>query len=437
MEKLIKVLDSVDEAKIKSEVEAQKIKNSQTLNKALRKEYTLFKDKSSKKLLSRIWSFTLASTAKPREGTISRIWIRLYKSLDRIIKALYENENTMESVCTEFRKVVRAKFGDNSEIYKQSIYNMGVTQQRSKERKEEYSAKVKVRNASRATLQPIYVEDVLTAIEKLKRSNDPYEQSLAVLLATGSRSIELFKVSKYYEVKDDESTITVKGIAKDKGKNDLKNVVLTRNLVGLTGEEVVDLVHEIRDELDLKGSNAKISNATNTALNKAFQKNIQPLAPDFQMTSHKCRYIAGNVSYLLYGKPKKIPYESYLQEQYGHLSGESTKSYLGINVQFRKKVIQKAPDDIKVLFEREIKEMKEQVANCCPDKAQSVDLTEFKNSNRRKMEVEEKVKAVVGALKLLKEKQIKMTQRELRAILGYSAGTMTEGYQAARAANVI
>lgn len=439
MERLIKTLDSVDAKVIKKEVEDKKVKNSQSLNKALKKEYG-FIFANSKQLLFRVWSFTLAQAGQPRDGAaISRIWLRLFKSLDRIIKALYENENTMESVCTEFRKVIRRRFGDNSEVYKQSIYNMGVSRERSKERREEYSAKVKVRNASRAGLQPIYVEDVLAVIQKLKKSTDPYEQSLAVLLATGSRSVELFKVSKYYEVKGDSNTITVKGLAKDKGKNDLGNVVLTRNLVGLTGEEVVELVHEIRDELNLKGSNSKISNATNTALNKAFQKNIQSLAPNFPMTSHKCRYIAGNVSFLLYGKPKKIPYESYLQEQYGHLSGESTKSYLGINVQFREKIIQKAPDDIKNLFEREIKEIKEQVSNCCPSESNEVvvDLTEFKNSNRRTMKEADKINAVIAALKLLKQKKMKMSQRELRGKLNYSASIMTAAYQDARFDGII
>jgi hypothetical protein len=387
--------------------------------------------------LLKIWSFTIAQAAKPREGTISRIWLRLYKSLDRIIKALYDNENTMEGVCTVFRKVVRAKYGDASEIYKQSIYNMGVSQDRSKERKQEYAAKVKVRNAARAELQPIYVEDILAVIQKLKNSNDPYEQSLAVLLATGSRSIELFKVSKYYEIKGDPQRITVKGLAKDKGKNDLGNVVLTRNLVGLTGPEVVELVHEIRDELNLKGSNEKISQITNTPLNKAFQKTIQPLAPDFPMTSHKCRYTSGNISYLLYGKPKKIPYESYLQEQYGHLDADSTKSYLGINVQFREKVIAKAPDDVKSLFENEIKEIKEKVDICCPDKNQVVDLSQFANSHRRKEEAQTKIDNVVKALKVLKQKNIKMTQRQLRERLHYSAGTMTAGYQLAREKGIL
>jgi hypothetical protein len=439
MERLIKVLNSVDENTIKTEVEGQKIKNSQTLNAALKKEYTNFpKTLNSKTLLLRIWNFTITGTGIPREGTISRIWLRLYKALDRIIKALYSNENTMEGTCTEFRKVVRTKFGDTSEIYKQSIYNLGVSQERSKERKQEYADKVKVRNASRGTLQPIYVEDVRKVIQKLKQSPDPYEKSIAVLLATGSRSIELFKVSKYYEVKDDPTKITVKGIAKDKGNNNLDNVVLTRNLVGLNGREVVEIVHDIRDELNLKGTNSKISSLTNTALNKAFKANIQPLAPEYPMSSHKSRYIAGNISYLIYGKPAKIPYESYLQEQYGHLSGESTKSYLGINIQFRSKLIAKAPDDLKILFEREIKELKEQINTNCPDRSQSVvDLDKFKNSHRRTLQNADKIQAVVEALKVLKEKKIKMTQKDLRAQLGYSGGIMSAAYKQARDDGII
>src|SRR5690242_18653584 len=64
MERLIKVLDSVDTETIKSEVEGKKIKNSPTLNKALKKEYTNFKDPNSKKLLFRIWSFTIAQASK-------------------------------------------------------------------------------------------------------------------------------------------------------------------------------------------------------------------------------------------------------------------------------------------------------------------------------------------------------------------------------------
>ncbi len=86
-------------------------------------------------------------------------------------------------------------------------------------------------------------------------------------------------------------------------KNDLGIGVLTRNLDGLTGQEVVELVHEIQDGLNLKRNNAKISNATNTALN--FQENIQPSAPNSPTANHKCRYIT----------PKRIPYTPYHQEQ--------------------------------------------------------------------------------------------------------------------------
>lgn len=436
MEKFMRVINGLDLQAIKQEVSNTRTKNSATLNQALKIAYPAIKKGGSKTILLKIWNNLIKTAAKPREGTISRIWLKLYEALDKVIQTLYDNENTSESVITEFRKILRNKYGDNSEIYKQSIYKTGITQQRSKERKEEYSNKVNVRNTERGGKQPIYIEDILSAIQKLKRSNDPYEQSLAVLLATGSRSIELFKVSKYYEVKDDPTVIDIKGISKDKGNRGYANITIQRPLVGLTSAEVVDLVNEIRDELNVKGSNMKIANATNTALNKAFQENIQPLAPDFKMTSHKCRYIYGNVSYLLFGKPKKIPYESWVQQVLAHSSAESTKSYLGINIQFREKIVRQAPDDIKSLFESEIRQIKQQVDRNCPNKIE-VDLTPFKNSFRRGVDEADKINNVVQALKLIKANKINITQAKLRAELGYSAAVMTKGYASARSAGVM
>ena len=436
MDKFIQLLNSADEDVIQQEIEGKKIKNSPTFNQAIKAAYPEVKNLSTKAMLLQIWKKVIAGAAMPREGTISRIFIKLYKALDRVIKILYENENTMESVCTEFRKPVRSKYGDKSEVYKQSVYNMGVSQERSQQRKEEYSAKVKARNASRAELQPIYVEDIINVIQKLKVSNDPYEKSLALLLATGSRSIELFKVSKYYET-NDPNIITVKGIAKDKGQRGYDKVVIQRPLVGLTGDEVIEYVHEVREDLDLKGTNAQISAKTNTPLNKAFTEWVGSLVDDKKMTSHKTRYIYGNCAYLLYGKPKKIPYESFIQEILGHASGESTKSYLGINVQMKTAVVNKAPDDIKSLFENELKNMKQKISSCCVEPVDKVDLTEYKNSHRVGMPEEDKISNVVGALLALKRTGVKMQQRELRSVLGYSSAIMTAGYKQAREEHVI
>lgn len=436
MNKFIQALDSIDTDTIRSDVDGRKIRNSQTLNISLQKIYPDVKATTSKALLFKIWDKIIEKAAIPRKETAGKAWIKLFKAMDEKIKALYSNENTSESIFTQLRKVLRKKYGDDSEIYKQSIYNMGISQARSRERKEEYAAKVKERNTERGQKQPLFVEDILAIIQRLKKSNNPYEQALAVLLATGSRSVELFKISKYHEVKEDPEAIDIEGISKDNGNRGYADITVRRPLVGLLSHEVVGLVDNIRKKLNLTGPNVKISSATNTVLNKAFKIWIQPLAPEFKMTAHKCRYIYGNVAYLLYGKPQKIPYESFVQTVLTHSSGESTKSYLGINIQFKEKVLSHSPSDLRFLFEKEIKQLREHVNRNCPDKS-DVDLAQYRNSFRKAMNDEDKIAAVVAALKALAAKKMKVKQSNLRSELGYSAAVMTSAYKRAREQGII
>lgn len=360
----------------------------------------------------------------------SRNWNRLFEALDKALKNIYPNENTMEKNLSAFRKPLRHERFDK-EIYKNSIYKMGITRERSIQKKEEYKNKVKVRNAGRKDLPVIYVEDILELINKLIQSSNVYDLVLAVELATGSRSIEVLSVSQY-ERTPDSSEIKVIGLAKDKGNNNLQNVHLIRNLNGLNSKQVIDAVAKIRNELKFNNlTNQEISDKSNKILNRKFKKLMVEVLPKNKeyarkLTAHKTRYIAGNVSYLLYGEPRDIPYESYLQEQYGHLSGESTKSYLGINIKMRKKSLKVDDELIKKVEELDLK-----VGECCDEKKEEIEFKTYANGNA------EKIQAVVDALKELKEKKQKMSQRDLRKKLGFSASVLTAGYKKARDLKVI
>lgn len=81
--------------------------------------------------------------------------------------------------------------------------------------------------------------------------------------------------------------------------------------------------------------------------------------------------------------------------------------------------------------------MKDQIGKNCPNKTESVDLLEVKNSHRRTMNTQDIVDAVVGSLGFLREKKIKMTQRELRNIVPYSASMMSAGYKKTRTDDII
>lgn len=435
MEKLRKLLDSLNLNKARTEIDAQgKIKSSNEINNALRHTYKdLPTSKSSRVLLLNVWTSVVSAASNSRDGKITREWIKLLNSLDKVVKVILQNENSSEAAFVQFRKPIKTKYGDKSEIYKQSLYLLGVSQERSKQRKEAYSAEVKVRNSLRGKMKPIYVEDVLEIIQKLKVSNNPYEQTLAVMLATGARSIEVFKVSTFKST-DVPMAIHIKGIAKDRSNNNLQNVVVIRDLVGLNGDEVCELVDDIRNTINVRGTNREIADRTNMSLNKVAAKWLNrelKQAAGKKITAHKCRYIYGNVAFLLYGEPNRTPYESYIQEQLAHLSGESTKSYLGINIQFKNKVIQSAPEELKQVFTNEIEKLKKQIDTQCRNPIslnENIDLSSFKNSHRRNVSHDEKVGNVVSALKMLKEKNIKTTQKELRALLGYSSDIMCRAY---------
>lgn len=444
MNKLSTTLSSINthSFEISEEVAQSKQQSSGIVNELLEQAYPdIFdKKKGTKTNLFNIWSKVIATA--PRK--YSRSWGKLFVQLDRLIKLLYPNENTSEVMFTSFRKPLRDAKYDN-EIYKQSVYQLGVDQQRSKQRKEEYANRVKARNVERGSLVPLYVEQIYQTVDQLIASNNVYEKLVAVELATGSRSIEVLKVSQYEEVKDNPNEILVIGLAKDKGQNNLENVRLTRNLVRLKAKQVISAVTYIRSKVNTEGTNDAISSRTNAHLNKVFKQVFVPIlkqnagdkadTDEFKkqlksFTSHKARYIAGNVSFLEYGKHKKIPYESYLQQQYGHLSGESTKSYLAINIKFKSKTVEKGDtEELKQLFNSEIGDLRTQLDKCCAKETDTLDVAPFKNSFSKGEDEYAKVNNVVEAIKLYKKNEVKITQKDLRAKLGYSADIMTKAYK--------
>ena len=433
-----------------------KLRNSNYLNQILQEKYPEYRDfqGSSKNFLLLIFKNIVERAAT---SSSTRSWIPLYVALDRVIKHLYPNINTSEGVFTEFRKFIRNKYGDNSEVYKQSVYIMGVPRDKALERREIYKNKVLVRNMNRNKLVPIYVEQVLEVIKELSESKNVYDLSLAVLLATGSRSIELFKVSKYEMDSDNPNIIKITGLAKDKGRNNLQNVVIQRNLVGLNSTQVVDFVDFIRNKLNLSNDDNKgISNKTNKILNRKFKSLFHPIliqnagesaGTDIEftkqlkaMTSHKARYIQGNVSYLIYGEPMGFPYESYLQQQYGHLTPDSTKAYLGINIKYKYKP--NSAEELKELVklnEEKTKELENKIDECCKDKPESHslkdckdiahELKKFKNSFNKSESKENKIRNIVSSLKYLKDNSYVLKQKELQKILRYSSELMTEAYK--------
>jgi integrase len=349
MEKFVDVLKSINLDQVKLEVEPLRIKNSRIINNILAKAYPEYKTTLSKHFLKNIWENLINNT----DNEDINIWIQVFTHISNILKVLYTNEHSLLCAFSEFRPPVKKKYPDNKQIM--SATYIGYDYDVVNKRRQAYKNKVHKRNMERGKLPELEVSDVLDKINILKTSKCIYEKALSVLLSTGVRSIELFKVTQFIPC-EDKKYIKLLGIAKNESK---KNDIFQRPLVGMTCDEVIDIVYEVRNNLDVSGKNKNISARLNPYLNYAFKKHF----PDIG-SSHKSRYIYSNAAHAL--NAGLIPFESYLQMILGHSNADTTKSYLGINLKnsipegvetVSKDVYLKKLDEVKEL-RRQIEELK-------------------------------------------------------------------------------
>lgn len=355
----------------------------------------------------------------------SKTWKKLFIAMNTVINILYLNENTRASYLTILRAPLRSdRF--HPDIYTQSTHLMGLGQARSRERKEEYADEVKARNMARGELVPIFVGQIYSLLDYLIAQNDPYELALAVALATGSRAIEVFQVSTYSIIDGPVYQVKVKGLAKDNSRStNNDDMVVIRNIVKLTNTQIVDAVAKIRELLPTLATKTRreVTYATNAKCNRVFKQYVVPLfaanagdrveSEGFKrqlkgLTFHKCRYIGGNASYQIYGAPKQIPESTYLQDQYGHQSADSTQSYLAV-------IVTDSPG-----------------ATGSGVVAGIDALSQFKNSHSRSESEHSKVMNVVLAIKTMRESGVSLLQKQLQKRLGYSSAIMSKGYRLAR-----
>jgi hypothetical protein len=202
-------------------------------------------------------------------------------------------------------------------------------------------------------------------------------------------------------------------------------------------------------------SNSETTNIVNAKLNKLWKEQISDNLtinaisidrdikdPAFKkqlksMTLHKTRYISGNISFLLYGAPKNIPYESFLTKHYGHQNPESTKSYLGINIKFAD---QPKNNNIKIPhggllaiikqyeakmdnIQQQEKKKKEKTrkASLLEDLAKKIGEPKYqellKITSKATPLQKDLVAKVVDCVKWLNDNKVKFTQKQLRALL--------------------
>ncbi len=274
-----------------------------------------------------VW--TQAVQQAPAKPALS-MYRRIYTLLQPFLELFYPNRTSIATAAVAWRKPIRLKYGDKSQVYKDSIIVLGISRDESINMKVGYMESVRkgVRNRGepRFTMQEVY-----DAIDATSQSSNPIDNIIAVMLACGSRMIEVIKISEYSipasSSSDPVGYIRIKGLAKGTDSNpEETNATVVRPLVRISPDMLMALVQNIRSVHDFKrlsntAATGKVNNAVNQVLKPMFKHKI---------TSHKCRYLYASLAWQLYGGG--TPQAEYIRELYNHRSADTTLTYLQYEV---------------------------------------------------------------------------------------------------------
>lgn len=238
---------------------------------------------------------------------------KAYADAQRCLAVLYPNRDTLHVMSIEWRRPVATRFGKKSAIYLQSIYQLGLSREESLLRRENYEARV--RHDARNITVHIPKKKVFDAIASCAASENSIANLVAVCLATGSRLIEVLKVSKFMESGAGPRFIVIDGIAKSPVRK-----IIIRPLIGLDCGRVLELISRIRKIRDFK---SMTNGDAKTAVDAAANRIMRDL---FDMTLHKCRYIWASLAWHMYGHG--VPQQEWIREMFGHTSGDISLIYL-------------------------------------------------------------------------------------------------------------
>lgn len=407
--------------------------------------------KTSAKRLLEAWQLDFAGFKK--KPSLKRM-NTIFDMIQPILQVLYANENTFAVAATTWRAPIKKMFGDKSEEYKQSIYKLGISQERSIAMKQKYKEDVRQGVRTRGSRVKYSLEHILGVIDAASTSNNPVDNIIAVLLCTGSRLIECIKVSQYELVPDQADYIKLVGVAKTRTNQEgneqevrVKKTIV-KPVIRITPQRIIEMVQNIRAAYNLQFvSNAQATGKVNSSVNRKLKEDyfaeVDAKLPETkQTTAHKLRYLYAQIAYYLYGKPESIPENEFVREVLGHDSGEVSLTYQQILVNMGEVII---PSDYRLKLnelrqdtneiKQDLKETKKEIdgvkieLNKGIEKANKihVQFPEYVNSKRLRLSTEEKMNRLRQLDQALQNAGLRVTQKLMKKY-GYGSRTVQVYY---------
>ena len=259
--------------------------------------------------------------------------IESLKPLYDVYRALYPNDKTLRQRLSEIRtKAIQKHQSEKVYAVSKRDSHFNLPEANRVAIVEAYKESIKAKNADKIQVDETLIYAKLT---ELALSKNVYEKIIVVLLASGSRSVEVFSKSKYSLMSGNDSYIRIDGLAKkrqtqiDEGHDWVEKPVLF-----LTPKTLVRLVKEIRNHfknkvvIDDNGVLAKDKSAT---LNKYVVQHF-PFLEDLHYKSSFLRKIYADLSYKNFADKATTNYNSWISRVLGHEDMLTSFSYSFVNV---------------------------------------------------------------------------------------------------------
>jgi hypothetical protein len=263
-----------------------------------------------------IVTFNLSMKVMSYEYKTQKEALATMKILYKALELAYPNRLTLKTRLAKIRTVIREN--QKERVYKLSLssdyFNIAYTENMIQ--KQNYKNKVLERNRNPEDIP----DDIIDITTEWLNSSDKYQKALAVLLAIGSRPIELFKTG-IYEIKDD-THIIASGLAKKREGNEKTSTI--RPVLMMSAAEAVEAVEAVRNEFK---NNSILDRDGN--LSSYIVRMLTKRCLDLGTTTYNLRRIYARIAYEQYGNNSN--FNVFIGDILGHENLTTSFSYSNIS----------------------------------------------------------------------------------------------------------
>lgn len=227
---------------------------------------------------------------------------------------IYKEANTRNKYMSMIRQEIAAKYGQDSEEYRQSNDRMKITKKEKAAIKTNYNLGLKDKGRNRQVFEQ---EGVLQLIHEALNKDHYADQAIGLMLTSGARPFEIMYKNEY-EPAETEGWIRVTHLAKKRG--DKAGDVAVRPLIKMSAPEFISRVDKMRELA--KKSAKRILNAKKTELSKSVYNTLNDHLRAYEGYEEEAvgvlRKIYGNLSHELYADKVTYNLNTWLSDVLGH-----------------------------------------------------------------------------------------------------------------------